>query len=127
MKHGLAPTAVLLMKEKKQRHWEPYDYTIAMAIEILDRERCKKCGVEGWHAYSENSEIAFKIEEHTCYACAHLEEHEDKQSNSKAKKYGVTEMVRPIHVDDEYSEKGAPPAQLPTRSEWLQEMQKKIS
>lgn len=115
------------MKEKKQRHWEPYDYTIALAIEILDRERCKKCGVEGWYAYSENSEIAFKIEEHTCYACAHLEEHEDKQSNSKTKKYGITEMVRPVHVDDEYAKKGDPASPLPSRSDWLKEMQKKNS
>lgn len=126
MKYGLAPTAVLLRKEKKQRHWEPYDYTLAQAVEILDRERCKKCGVEGWYAYSENSEIAFKIEEHTCYSCAHLEEHEDKQSNSKAKKFGVTEQVKAVHVDDEYADKGAPPTPLPTRTEWLLEMQKKL-
>lgn len=127
MKHGLAPTAILLMRKKKQRHWEPYDYTLALAIELLDRERCKKCGVEGWHAYSENSEIAFKIQEHTCYACAHLEEHEDKQSDSKTKKFGVTEMVVAIHVDDEYADKDAPPTPLPGRSDWLKEMQKKSS
>lgn len=96
-----------------------------MAIELLDRERCKKCGTEGWYAFSENSEIAFKIDEHHCYSCAHLEEHEDKQSNSKAKKYGVTEFVTAIHVDDEYAEKGTPPTPLPSRTQWLEEMAKK--
>lgn len=113
------------MREKKQRHWKPYDFTIAMALELLDRERCKKCGVEGWHAFSENSEIAFKIEEHNCYACAHLEEYEDKQSNSKAKKFGVTEMVRAVHVDDEYSTDDTPASPLPGRKDWLEEMYKK--
>lgn len=127
LKYGLAPTAILLMRKKKQRHWEPYDYTLAMAIELLDRERCKKCGTEGWYAYSENSEIAFKIETHTCYSCAHIEEHEDKKADSKAKNYGVTEMVVPVHVNDEFAEKDSEPSPLPTRSDWLKEMQKKNS
>lgn len=96
-----------------------------MALELLDRERCKKCGTEGFHAYSENAEIGFKIEEHTCYACAHLEEYEDKQSDSKKKNYGVTEMVVAVHIDDEYADKDAPPTPLPTRGDWLKEMENK--
>lgn len=115
---------MLLRKEKKQRHWEPYDYGLAQAIDILDRERCKKCGLDAWHAFSENEDVLFKIVEHTCHGCAHLEQHEDKKSDSAKKQYGVTEMVEAVHSDTTL----AVPVYdtpLPGRDEWLEEMRGK--
>lgn len=116
---------MLLRKEKKQRHWEEYDYGLAQAIDILDRERCKKCGLDAWHAYSENDqEIMFKIVEHTCHGCAHLEQHEHKKSDKAPKKFGVTEMVEAVHTDTTL----IPPVYdtpLPGREPWLEEMRDK--
>lgn len=90
-----------------------WDYGLAEAANRLANERCKKCGVEAWHAHSEDANILFKLEEHKCHACAHLEEVEDKKSDKEKKKHGVTEQVVAIHALDEA---------LPSRSDWIEEV-----
>jgi len=97
----MPPSAFLLRKKKRQRHWEPWDYGLAEAIHMIDNEKCRKCGTEMWIAFNEDRDIQFEIDEHTCHACAHLEMHEDKKSDKEPKKFGVTEFVKPVHADSE--------------------------
>lgn len=120
----MPPSAFLLQKEKKQRHWEVWDYGLAEAAQRLSNERCKKCGVEAWHAYSENAEIAYAIDTHECHSCAYLESHEDKKSDKDKKDFGVTEMVKAVHVDTELAEPILD-SPLPTRQDWIDDLIKK--
>lgn len=101
--------------------WQPHDYAIAEAVYILDSEKCPKCGTPAWWAFSENSEIQFEVEETTCHACAHLEQHEEKHSDSKKKRHGVTDTVKAVHADWELGED----TPLPVRSDWYAELQTK--
>lgn len=68
---------------------------------MIDAEKCRKCGIDFWLAYSDDPEIQFEIDEHTCHACAYQEQHEDKKSDKDPKKFGVTEFVVPVHSDSE--------------------------
>lgn len=88
---------------------------------MLSNERCKKCGTEAWHAYTENNEITYIIDKHTCHSCAHLEAHEDKKSDKDKKEFGVTEMVKAVHVDTELAEP-VYDTPLPGRADWLKDM-----
>ena len=101
LKNGMTPTSFLLRKKKHQKRWEPIDYGLAEAIDILDSEKCRKCGTPTWQGCSENADIQFEIDEHHCYACEYLEQYEDKKSDKDPKKFGVTEFVKAIHSDAE--------------------------
>lgn len=84
-----------------------------MALTILDEEKCPKCGVPTWHAYSEDSTVAFEMDSITCYACAY----KDEQEKDKDEEPGVTKFVRAVPEDgcDE----------LPNRMMFYEHMMKK--
>lgn len=67
-----------------------------------------------WHAYSEDQNIKFDIDEIKCEACVVLDEHNDKQ---KDKKPGVTPSIKTGTFFEEDD--------LPTRSDWFKELQEK--
>jgi hypothetical protein len=58
-------------------------------------ERCPKCGVPAWWAYSTNPEIEFELDEHTCHSCAFKADEEGKLKDEP----GVTRIVRAVHID----------------------------
>lgn len=88
---GWSPTAVIRGAKNPHKH-HPMDYVFAMACRILEEERCGKCGVAAWHAYSTDNSIAFHDEEITCHSCAH------KENSEKDKKLdpGTNIVVKPI-------------------------------
>lgn len=90
------------------------DYGLAEAYKIFEDERCQQCGTHMWHAYSDNQNIKFDIEEIKCEACVVLDDHNEKQ---KDKKPGITPSIK----TDTYFEDDP----LPTRSDWFQEEIKK--
>lgn len=81
MKWGLAPSSIMLGRKKKQRYFEHYDYALAVAMEILDDEKCPKCGLPAWHAYSENNAIGFELDHITCHSCEFKELEEKKNKD----------------------------------------------
>lgn len=98
-------------KDRDKPHWA--DYVLATAYETLDSEKCGKCGVPAWHAFSEDSSIAFAIDEHKCHACEHKEK-EDKKLKPKDEKPGVTRFVKAIPEEGFET--------LPTRREFQETM-----
>lgn len=87
------------------------DYVLALAYETFDSEKCGKCGVPAWYAFSENNSIAFELDEHTCHACAHKDRDDKKH---KEEKPGVTRFVKAIPEEGFEA--------LPTRREFQEEM-----
>lgn len=80
-------------KNRDKPHWA--DFVLAMAYETLDAEKCGKCGVPAWHAFSEDSSVAFAMDEHKCYSCEHKEQDDKKQKKSDDKP-GVTRFVKAV-------------------------------
>lgn len=98
-------------KKQQKPHWG--DYVLATAFESLEAEKCGKCGVPAWHAFSENNTIEFAMDEHECHACAHKDK-EDKKV--KEEKPGITRYVKAVPVEG---------FELPTRKDFQAEMLKK--
>jgi hypothetical protein len=96
-------------RKRDKPHWA--DYALATAYETLEAEKCYKCGVPIWWAYSENSEIDFEHEHIDCEACAW---DEAAKKSVKREKPGRTTVVRAIPVEG--SEK------LPDRVDFQEEM-----
>ena len=96
-------------KDRNKPHWA--DFVLATAFESLEAEKCGKCGVPAWHAFSEDPTIAFAMDEHTCYACEHKEKIDKKV---KEEKPGVTRFVKAV-PEEGFTE-------LPTRAKFQEDM-----
>lgn len=81
-------------KKRDQPH--PLDYSLAVAFETLDSEKCGKCGLPAWHAFSEDNSIEFEMDEHKCHACEYKEKADEKV---KKEKPGVTRFVKAVPVE----------------------------
>lgn len=85
-----------------------------MAVQMLDDEKCPKCGVPVWWAYSEDNSISFELDHIDCYACAHQKQEEE---GIKKETPGRTNFVRPVPEAGFDS--------LPTRADFVQQQIKK--
>lgn len=94
-------------KKRDKPHWA--DYALAMAYETIESEKCQKCGIPIWWAYSENSTIDFEHDHIDCQSC--LFDEKNKPKNPKA---GRTLFVKAIPVEG-FDE-------LPTRADFMAEM-----
>lgn len=88
---GWSPTAVVRGAKNPHKHHR-MDYAVATACGVLERERCQRCGVAAWHAYSTDNSITFHDEEVTCYGCAHKE----KVEKDKTLDPGTSVVVQPV-------------------------------
>lgn len=104
---------MILGKHKDRDKPHEADYVLAMAFETLEAEKCGKCGVPAWWAFSEDNRVAFEMDKHECHSCAHKEK-EDKKV--KEEEPGVTRYVKAV------PEEGC---ELPTRTEFQTDMLKK--
>jgi len=89
-----------------------------MAHHILDKEKCPKCGVPIWYAYSEDARIGFEVKHHTCESCTVLEK--ETESKSYKRKEGQTPYVVPTIEDID----GEDPF-VPTRTTFMTEQVEK--
>lgn len=102
--------------KRDKPHWA--DYVLAVAFESLESEKCGKCGVPAWYAFSEDSRIAFELAEHECHSCAHKETKEKKMKDAERDKPGVTRYVKPVPEEGFEA--------LPTRQDFQESMLKKM-
>lgn len=87
---------MILGDHRKRDKPHSADYVLALAYETIESEKCGKCGVPAWYAFSEDSAIAFEMDEHTCHSCAHKEAADKKV---KEEKPGVTRFVKAVPED----------------------------
>lgn len=104
---------MIIGKHKDRDKPHEADYVLAVAFETLESEKCGKCGVPAWHAFSEDNRVEFEMDEHECHSCAHKEK-EDKKV--KEERPGVTRYVKAVPVEG---------CELPTRTEFQVDMLKK--
>lgn len=98
-------------RKRDKPHW--MDYALALAFETVEAEKCPKCGVPAWHAYSENNTIEFEMDHIDCEACKF-----DEQNNSakERKRPGRTKYVKAIPAEG---------CELPSRADFQKEMTEK--
>jgi hypothetical protein len=94
-------------RKRDKPHWA--DYALATAYETIENEKCPKCGVPIWYAYSENGAIDFEHDHIDCESCKF-----DEQNTPKKKKPGRTLFVKPIPAEGCEA--------LPTRADFQMEM-----
>lgn len=104
---------MIIGKHKDRDKPHEADYVLATAYETLEAEKCGRCGVPVWWAFSEDSTIEFKMDEHTCHACAHKEA-DDKKRSKQEPKAGVTRFVKAAPVEG-FTE-------LPSRADFQESM-----
>lgn len=68
-------------------------------MDILDREKCPKCGNPAWIAFNDDNSIQFETEEIVCHACAHTEQ-EDSTRKDSDKDFGVSRFATAFNVMD---------------------------
>jgi hypothetical protein len=96
-------------KKRNKPHWA--DFAIITAYETLDAEKCPKCQVPIWWAYSENALIDFEHDHIDCESCKWDEQ---AKKNIKQDKPGRTLFVKAVPVEGE--------DKLPTRADFQNEM-----
>lgn len=62
---------------------------LAEAYQILETERCPKCGLPRYICQNSSNDILFRVDEGTCYASAAVEEHDRRGLNSRKKSDGT--------------------------------------
>lgn len=113
-KWGWSPSAIIRGAKNPRKH-HACDFALAMAYEMVEAEKCGKCGVPAYWAYSEDSSITFELEDVECYSCGFQEAAEAK----KKSKPGVRTVVRAIPEDGFDS--------LPDRSAFVQRQMEKAA
>jgi len=82
--------------KRDKPHWA--DYALALAFETLESEKCPKCQVPIWWAYSESNVIEFEHDHIDCEACLWDEQEKKK---IKTDKPGRTLFVKAKPVEGE--------------------------
>jgi len=106
---GWSPTAIIRGAKNPHKH-HPADYNFAHAVQTLMEEKCPKCGVPIWWAFSSSSEIDYKLKTITCFGCQHKE-----ISGEEELKPGESQVVYAVPADDE-----DPEAVLPSRRDYFE-------
>lgn len=83
--------------------WQPFDFKLIEAYQMLQDETCPKCGQPVWLCRSDDPTIAWKRNESICYASRELEkqawsrDHEakDKPTAKDKKRWGLVEYATP--------------------------------
>lgn len=83
-----------------------------MALQIIEDEKCPKCGVPVYWAYSEDNAITFKMDHIDCFACAHREREEKDRPKNYKQTPGRTEFVKAV------PEEGF---ELPSRTDFIEQ------
>jgi len=78
---------VIFGRDNRKR-WSKWDIVLLEAFEILEQERCGKCGTPKYLAYNDSDDILFRVHEETCHACAAIERHDRDGLESRKNKDG---------------------------------------
>lgn len=114
---GIRPCA-MIFREQPGKDWEPYDFALIEAYQILQDEVCPKCGQPIWLCRSDSPRIEFGVEETVCYATRAIEERnaksgKDKPTKEQRKEWGRIRYAVPRVPDNETGD-------LPTRKDFYE-------
>lgn len=65
--------------------WEPYDFKLLEAYQILQDETCSMCGQPIWICRSDSSNVRIKVRKTQCNVSAELEKKQESDEKRKSK------------------------------------------
>lgn len=102
----------MLFHEQPTDPWQPYDFKLLEAYQVLQDETCQMCGHPLWLCRSTDPNLEFRVQTAVCQAKAALEKADKKRENNKRElkpgEYAFT-VPKMLFKDME----------LPTREEWV--------
>lgn len=98
-----------------QTEYTELDLAMCAGYQYYLDSLCGKCGTPLWYGRSEHSAIEFRVETSTCYSCAELDSHRDRQDGLKPGENTYTVMDT-IEYSDGTKE------QMPTPLEALEQV-----
>lgn len=114
----------MIFHEQPTAPWEPFDFLLLEAYQMLQDEICPKCGHPVWLCRSDSTNVEFKVRDAVCYAERALRETEDRQKDkgsradkTERKGWGRFYYTSPFVPDNVEGE-------LPTRAEFYTAMSK---
>lgn len=111
---GIRPLS-LIFHEQPTKNWEPFDFLLLEAYQIIKDETCPKCGHPIWLCRADVPELHFTVQQDVCSGEKALKEEEWKNAKGDARKnmdksqFGVFKYT----VPSMYHERP-----LPTRSDY---------
>ncbi len=115
----MRPTA-MIFREQPNKPWEPYDFKLLEAYQVLQDETCQHCGNPLWLCRSPDSNVRPVVRVARCQGKAALERREKARSDDKRAK--KVKDLRPGEYEYVVFEPVLEEKPLPTRSDWLEEM-----
>lgn len=67
----IRPTSMILHTQPHKR-WTEHDFLLLEAFNILEQERCRKCGHPKYICNNENSSVQFHVIEDHCYSSDYI-------------------------------------------------------
>lgn len=114
MDQGIRPTALILADSQPHDPWTIEDKRLVVAMHLLNKQKCPKCGKPVWICRSSNNMLTFSVRTEVCYASAELEKAQAELSKRKKElKPGEFHYVVPKMLND---------TPLPTRAEWIKSL-----
>lgn len=101
--------------------WEPFDFKLIEAFQILEDETCPKCGQPTWLCRNPDPRVEFKVEESVCYASKAVDERRFNRQNTGKDRKSATAAERKSWGLTEYAVPFVPEnigGELPTRAEY---------
>ena len=89
----------MILGADNREAWSREDVVLMTAYQILEDERCSKCGLFIWQCQSDDMQLDVKVREHYCFVDAELEKARERHSKSKDPKKGVTFYPEPERRD----------------------------
>lgn len=105
----------MIFQKQPSDPWEPFDFKLLEAYQILQDETCPSCGQPVWLCRSTDSNVIVKVRKATCYVTGAMERKKDSDEKNK-RKMRPGEYYYPV-VDTIDGE------QLPTRMDYLKSLQ----
>lgn len=92
----------MIFHEQPGDDWDPFDFMLLEAYQILQDETCNECGNPIWICRNEEaSNVGFKVKIAKCFAKAELDKWQESQEKKSSKKsYGEYPYVVAHTYDD---------------------------
>lgn len=115
----------MLFHSQPTSPWEPFDFKLIEAYQIMQDELCPNCGQPVWLCRSDDERIEWKIKSGVCYASKALDEKRWEDENKGKKKDQRTPKTPEKWGRMDYAVPFSPEPRggiLPTRSDYFERL-----
>ncbi len=90
----------MILGADNREAWSREDIVLMTAYQILQDEKCPKCGLFIWQCQSDDWQLDVKIREHYCYVEDELDKAREKHHKAKDAKKGISFYPEPTRRDN---------------------------